>query len=261
MLILRGKDSLARRGRRARDLAYLLRRRKSADDERERRHVGITLLETAAEILLPGYVVTEDAKRWFDDASFLDSLDRLGQGNMRSADRKFLLRELLKLVADLPGDTAEAGVYEGASSWLVCDFFRDTSKVHYAIDSFEGLSPPTVVDGSYWRPGDLAAPEHVVRSRLAPFEAVLCQGWIPEAFAHVPETRFCFVHVDLDLYEPTLASIQYFYPRLVSGGVLLCDDYGFSSCPGAVRAIDEYMCERPEPVIHIPTGQGLIIRG
>ncbi len=209
---------------------------------------------------MPGYIVTEDLKRWFEDNSFLEDLRQLGDEDRRSADRKFLLRELLKLVANLPGDTAEAGVFEGASSWLICDFLGGTGKTHYAIDSFEGLSSPTPIDGSYWRAGDLASSERIVHSRLEPFGAVLCKGWIPEAFTHLPETQFCFVHIDVDLYQPTLDSMEYFYPRMVTGGVVVCDDFGFTSCPGARQAVTEYMQRRPEPVLHHPTGQGIVVK-
>jgi hypothetical protein len=66
--------------------------------------------------------------------------------------------------------------------------------------------------------------------------------------------------VDVDLYEATLGSLDFFYPRLVPGGMLVCDDYGFTTCPGATRAVDEFMSGRPEPIIHLPTGQGLVIK-
>jgi hypothetical protein len=87
-------------------------------------------------------------------------------------------------------------------------------------------------------------------------------GWIPEVFrkAEADIGQLAFVHIDVDLYEPTRESLEFLYPRVASGGIIVCDDYGFISCPGAVRAIDEYMAGRPEPVLHCPTGQGVIIK-
>ena len=46
----------------------------------------------------------------------------------------------------------------------------------------------------------------------------------------------------------------------VPGGLLVFDDYGFSTCPGATRAVDEFMASRPEPVIEVPTGQAFVIK-
>ncbi|MGM3941125.1 TylF/MycF family methyltransferase, partial [Salmonella sp. NW387] len=73
--------------------------------------------------------------------------------------------------------------------------------------------------------------------------------------------RYCFVHVDVDLYQPTRDSIQFFYPRMVPGGIMLFDDYGSGmQSPGAARAVDDFMAGNPEPVIDAPTAQAFIIK-
>ena len=54
--------------------------------------------------------------------------------------------------------------------------------------------------------------------------------------------------------------MKFFYPRLNSGGMIICDDYGFRTCPGARRAVDEYMSDKMESVIELPTGQAVIIK-
>lgn len=54
--------------------------------------------------------------------------------------------------------------------------------------------------------------------------------------------------------------LEFFYNRVVSGGIILCDDYGFAICPGAKRAFDEYMQDKCENIIHFPTGQGFIMK-
>lgn len=53
--------------------------------------------------------------------------------------------------------------------------------------------------------------------------------------------QLVFAHVDVDLYAPRLASFEYFYDRMVPGGLLVCDDYGFGPCQGANQAVDEFM--------------------
>jgi O-methyltransferase len=62
-------------------------------------------------------------------------------------------------------------------------------------------------------------------------------GWIPGAFPDEPGARYRFVHLDVDVYQPTRDSLDYFYPRLVPGGMIVCDDYGW---PGARKAIEEF---------------------
>lgn len=66
------------------------------------------------------------------------------------------------------------------------------------------------------------------------------RGWIPEVLETMPERRYRFVHVDVDLYEPTRAAFAYFVPRMQIGGVIVTDDYNW---PGGRRAVDE-TCER-----------------
>ena len=88
--------------------------------------------------------------------------------------------------------------------------------------------------------------------------AVLHRGWIPERFPDVADERFSFVHVDVDLYEPHRDSIEFFWPRLTKGGVMVFDDYGSMYCPGARRAVDEAFA--PTDVVESPSGQAFVIK-
>ena len=71
---------------------------------------------------------------------------------------------------------------------------------------------------------------------------------------------FCFVHIDVDILEPTRDSIEFFYPRMMPGGIMLFDDYGFTSCPGAKLAADVFFEGRPEKIGLLTTGQAIIIK-
>jgi O-methyltransferase len=250
-----------RRIRRATRVAVAaLRRPASGAPNWAREELGLTLLEQIARRVLPGYLVTEYGRSWQADTDFLAAYRRLEPRSTRSADRKFALTELLKLTVDIPGDTAEIGVFRGASSWFICHGTQGSERTHYAVDSFAGLSQPSRGDGDYWRPGDLRAAEIDARTLLRDYDVTFVVGWVPEVLNELPEGPYAFVHVDVDLYEPTRAAFEFAYERMSPGGILLCDDYGFDTCPGARRAVDELMATRPEPVVHLPTGQGLVIR-
>jgi SAM-dependent methyltransferase len=236
--------------RRARNVARSAERRDAA------RFMALTRL---ASLLVPRYVLTDPEKAWFEDEEFFAAFDALEEHNL-TADRKYMLRQLLALVDRVPGDTAECGVYRGASSWFICDHFSASPRTHHAFDSFQGLSAPRAIDGSYWSQGDLSESEASARALLAGFDVRFYCGWIPERFAEVATRTFAFVHIDVDLYEPTRDSLEFFYPRLSPGGLIILDDHGFTTCPGATRAADEFMAGRPEPIISLTTGQGLIIR-
>lgn len=228
---------------------------------RESDYASFVIAQKLAALWYPKLIIGEYGKLWEEDTQFFKYYRRFEDGNNSSADRKYFLRSLLSLTDGLPGQTAECGVYKGASSWLICEKMKDTGKTHYIFDSFEGLSAPAEIDGHHWRQGALRAGEEIVKANLSAYPSVrMLKGWIPERFAEVSDEVFCFVHIDVDLYQPTSDSLSFFYPRLVPGGILLCDDYGYSTCPGAYKAFNEYMADKPEKIIHVPTGQGFIIK-
>ena len=87
--------------------------------------------------------------------------------------------------------------------------------------------------------------EKFVRNILDEFDFIeIYNGWIPDRFKEVENKKFQFVHLDVDLYEPTRDSLNFFYPKLVQGGVIVCDDYNFSTFPGAKKAWDNFFKDK-----------------
>ncbi len=219
--------------------------------------------ERAFAAFVPEVKLSEFGRSFFRDAAFLADYERFDRQNYRSFDRKFALRELLRLALRHPGALAECGVFRGASAFLMAQSIRRSGggrRLHL-FDSFAGLSPPQAVDGRYWEAGNLASSQEEVAAGLAAFRDLVSfhEGWIPTRFGDVADSRFCFVHIDVDLFQPTRDALVFFCPRMVAGGLILCDDYGFDTCPGARQAMDAFFADRPEPIIHLPTGQGFVL--
>lgn len=181
---------------------------------------------------------------------------------------------------DVPGERVECGVFSGFGSLLMCRLMRarqpgfDGTGFHL-VDSFEGLSSPAAEDALElvekpgrgtvavlgFDKGGFVAPIEYARAAMREFPgARIHKGWIPEVLAALPDAPFAFVHVDVDLYEPTRACLEHFYPRLAEGGVIVCDDYGAPRFPGAARAWDEYCDRRGIPYVVLDTGQSIILR-
>jgi hypothetical protein len=221
--------------------------------------------ERVFNAVVPDVMLSEYGRSMFGDAEFLADYKRFDRANYRSFDRKFALRELFKLVYRVAGDVAECGVYRGGSAFLLAKAMarHAQDKRLHLFDSFAGLSQPGPLDGSHWRAGALACGLAEVSANLAEHvgRTVFHAGWIPDCLADAADRKFCFVHVDVDLYEPTKASLDFFRPRMVPGGIIVCDDYGFETCPGARRAVDEFAASNFMPVVHLPTGQGVLFVG
>lgn len=229
--------------------------------------LSFNLLTMLGRRIMPSYRFTYPQMIWWDDTSFNSSLQRFGELDGFNTHRKFALAQLLRLVSNLPGDTAECGVYKGSSSYLILLANKKSkeNKTHHIFDSFEGLSEPGTFDGEHWSTGNLSVPEIFVIDMLKPFavnsDFICYKGWIPSRFNEVKELNFCFIHVDVDLYQPTLDTLEFFYERIVPGGVFLCDDYGFSTCPGVTKCIDEFLSNKTEKMISLPDGGGFFIKG
>lgn len=160
------------------------------------------------------------------------------------------------------GDVAECGCWHGHSSHMIA---RALSASEWAgrlliFDSFEGgLSDKGLQDRAQLGDTDpdetlrqkqlFASDPQAVAAVLSPFDFVeLHKGWIPEVFAEVEgleARRFALVHIDVDLYAPTLESLRFFAPRMSRGGVIVVDDYASSHFPGATAAVDEFIVEHP----------------
>jgi O-methyltransferase len=186
--------------------------------------------------------------------------------------------QFLRYASDLEGDVAECGAFRGLSSYLFCSYLRladpdFNGQGYHIFDSFQGLSQPTehdvitnsnygVVGAPSQSTGAFEATLEIVKATLKDFPFIeYHRGWIPESFDGVPEKVYKFVHLDLDLYEPIKGAIQYFYPRMVKGGVIVIDEYGFPRWPGAQKAVDEFcLAHGVITPVSLTTGNGVLIK-
>lgn len=167
--------------------------------------------------VLPEYRFTWPHMAWWKHSEFNEYLRQFDEDKGFNTHRRWILRQLIRLTADIHGDTAECGVYKGCGSYAILQSNR-YSKIprwHHIFDSFEGLSRPSNKDGNYWTHGDLSVAEEIVKQNLAEFDRLtLYKGWIPSRFNEASDRQFSFFHVDLDLYKPTLDSIAFFMTAL-----------------------------------------------
>ena len=150
-------------------------------------------------------------------------------------------------------DFAECGCWTGHSSYIISKLITKYKKsVNFHIfDSFEGLSSNVQNDDQLKNLNSrelkkiqeqFSSNENFVKNEvLKDFDFVKTyKGWIPEKFFLVEDLKFSLVHIDVDLYEPTLKSLEFFFPRLSDGGIIICDDYNSKYFNGSKKAWDEF---------------------
>jgi hypothetical protein len=156
------------------------------------------------------------------------------------------------------GDFAEVGVFRGMSAETICRVKGDNKDL-WLFDTFEGM-PQAGGESIMYEEGSFRCGMDVVRSRLTKWKAVhLVKGIFPQTADPIKERKFAFVHLDADLYESMISSLQFFWPRMEPGGIILAHDYGRGT--EAKQAFDEFFKEAPETVVQLPMSQGLVIKG
>ncbi len=208
--------------------------------------------------------------RWPHDEGFNDARTRAKTKGVSGIpdDRCFTLYKTASAVSNLEGDLAECGCRHGKSTrFILAGAGIESDKTIHIFDSFEGLSAPTENDRlpsgyTTWKSGALASSEDALINNLQMYEhmARIYKGWIPERFGEVAPRKFSMVHIDVDLYEPTLQSLEFFYERMTPRGVMISDDYGSLGCPGAKKAFDNFFADKPEALLELPSGQVIIVK-
>ena len=150
------------------------------------------------------------------------------------------------------GDIAELGVYQGNSAAVLAHYARMYRRRIYLFDTFEGFDDRDLVGVKRGRAVAFADTSlDQVRDLVGDKDVTFVQGRFPDSIP--PElyaSRFCVVHIDCDLYRPAKAGLEFFYPRLSPGGLLIVHDYANPSWKGIKRAVDEYCRKIPErPVV------------
>jgi O-methyltransferase len=157
------------------------------------------------------------------------------------------------------------GVYRG-STLIPTGLFlkqRAWNKVVYGFDSFEGFDASVsseialggAPDSEKRRGGFGDTSLEYVDAKVRRFRlqrhVQLVKGYLSTTLAHYSALTFSFVHLDVDIYESYKIGLEFFYPRVTSGGVILFDEYNDPPWPGCNKAVDEFFADKPETLREI----------
>ena len=177
--------------------------------------------------------------------------------SLLSGHEAFLVHSLAAAQSALDGDMAEVGVYQGCSAKLIAT--ANGGRTVHLFDTFDGLPAPGAAERRHLSANQYRSAVDGVRAFLAELpNAVVHQGLFPDTAADLAGRRFSFVHLDVDLKSSTRACLDWFYPRMVDGGVILTHDY--SLLDGVRDAFTEFLADKPERAVELPTSQAMVIR-
>lgn len=189
---------------------------------------------------------------------YYDRLDTIFQG-LGHLRRNFAPAEKLNLV--------EVGVFKGGTSFFIASVVKhfQMNARHYAFDTFEGHDARDVnpVLDPWHRPGTFSDTRYESVNRyLSRFGNLdVHKGRFQDNCHLLQGKKIHFVHFDVDIYAPTIFGLNFFHQCLVPGGIIIVDDYGFTTCPGVKDAVDEFVRSHSMYfALSLLTGQYLLVR-
>jgi len=199
------------------------------------------------------------------EPAFLAEYAKFAEYTLVQPDRAWNLHQAVHQALQLEGEFVEAGVFRGGTAWYIAELIKRSGQERRLslFDSFEGMPDDTEKGRDGHDPGDFGntSLEHV-QGLVADYANVdFYPGFIPDTLPPVADRQFAFAHIDVDIYKAVKDCCAFFFPRLVPGGVMLFDDYGFEIYKDAARrAVDEYFATQKESVFALRTGQAMVIK-
>lgn len=171
--------------------------------------------------------------------------------------------------ARLRGDYVECGVWKGFLSSAIMDYldWNAFGRTFYLFDTFDGIDETLVTAAErerlhldhyrkYYLPNWEDAKANFAEYR----NVVLVRGSVPAALGAVRVGPVAYLSLDMNNVTPELAAADYFWDRLVPGGLILLDDYGFVSYEEQKKGFDRFARGKGIRVLALPTGQGLMVK-
>ncbi len=222
--------------------------------------LGFKLLESNWSYRISKPYLWEEAVKDGRASKRLRKVERFYRDKVRFYTFWFQIERLKKEA--VAGAFAEVGVYKGETARIIYEM--DPVRILHLFDTFEGFdSKDLAAENNNDEKAPLIDFSDTTVETVKLFingnnNIVFHKGHFPSTSENLKETKYAFVHLDADLYQPTLAALKYFYPRLSGGGVIMVHDYNHT-WEGVRKAVDEFIKEIPESLVEVADWQGSVM--
>ncbi|KAB3526635.1 TylF/MycF/NovP-related O-methyltransferase [Alkaliphilus serpentinus] len=204
---------------------------------------------------------------WREDDCFTRMYESIKENTLVDIYRCFEIWELVKQVSKLQeGALIEIGVWKGGTGAIICKQAEECGilETTYLCDTFKGVVKASDKDTLYRGGEHNDTSEETVSNLLERFNLTnykVLKGVFPEDTGYmVNSLKFRFCHIDVDVYNSAKEIVDWIWGKLVVGGILLFDDYGFKECDGITRLINEQKCLNDRLIICNLNGHAIIIK-
>lgn len=170
----------------------------------------------------------------------------------------------------LEGDFVDCGVHTGIFARAVINYanFQKSVKRYFLLDTFNGL------DERYSNEQELKRNEMMGYDKEDPdflyeqvvntfkdFNVKIIKGAVPETLKYVDSDKICYLSIDMNCVAPEVAALEFFWDKMVSGGIIILDDYGYANRYNEQKdAEDAFALSKGVQILSLPTCQGLLIK-
>ena len=200
---------------------------------------------------------------WLYDKDFIALYQKISSLTSVSRERCYILYTLLLQAMNNEGEVWECGVYKGGTAILLQNIlFRNNKKLMLRLfDTFTGMPEVNSVHDLHAK-GDFSdiSFDNLNNAFSQVSTVKIHKGYMPDTFAGLEDSQITFAHIDVDIYQSVLDCSEFIYPRVIPGGFVVYDDYGFEQCPGSRAAVDEFFATRCEKPLILPTGQAIVFK-
>lgn len=170
----------------------------------------------------------------------------------------------------LEGDFVDCGVHTGICARAVVNYvdFKSSNKKYYLLDTFNGLDSKYSTEWELRRntlmgydkeDGDMLYNQ--VQKTFREFNVSIIRGTVPETLPLVDSNKISYLSMDMNCVAPEVAALEFFWDKMVSGGIIVLDDYGYANSTNDQKeAHDNFAKSKGVQILTLPTCQGLIIK-
>jgi O-methyltransferase len=207
---------------------------------------------------------------WMNDSKFEALYARIKDNTMVDKNKVYLIYSYIDQLCKLGvrGGALEVGVWRGGVGAFIALAFKQFSGAEvdvFLADTYEGM-PKTKDEDNFYRGGELSDTsitlvEKLMRSNQLT-KVQLLKGYFPDDTAsRIEAARLAFVHIDVDIFESASKTFDWAWSRLSDYGMVVFDDYGYSSTEGVTNYIDEKIKAKPDAFFMFNMGgQAVVIK-
>lgn len=205
---------------------------------------------------------------WLNDVDFQKIYHEIKPYTLVDIYRCYELWELTKKINDINNNASfiEIGVWRGGTAGVIG---RKLSLLNanvdfYLADTFVGVAKATEKD-TFYNGGEHAdTSQEVVENLLSNkyHKYKILKGIFPNETSSLinDDIEFGFCHIDVDVYESSKDIVDWVWSRLIKGGIIVFDDYGFHTCDGVTKFVNEQKNKSDRVVIHNLNGHAVVIK-